>query len=328
MSSLAIGPADILRFALQAERAEETILVTLVGIDGSSPRALGAQMMVTGDGHFCGSFSGGCVEAAIVGEALSVLESNRSRIVRFGAGSPYVDIRLPCGGGIDLLFTPQPDPSLLAALLTSLDARRPAAMAIAPDGLSLADPAEMGPQWRGDAFHIAYLPCLRIIAMGHGDALTATARLAHFFGARTAAFSPSADDVAILAGSGVEALLLTTRSAVPDLAVDPWTAFAFLFHDHDWEELLLPWALTRPHLFVGAIGGERSRRNRLEMLRAQGLDDATLKRLTSPAGLIPATRDPATLALSIVAEIVSKYQDILSRTALTAPERQPMKSLL
>ncbi len=328
MSGLAIGPADILRFALQAEHGEESILVTLVGIDGSSPRALGAQMMVTGDGRFCGSFSGGCVEAAIVGEALSVLEANQSRVVRFGTGSPYVDIRLPCGGGIDLLFTPRPDPGLLAALVASLDARRPAAMQIARDGLSLGDPAEREPQWRGDSFRVAYRPCLRIMVMGHGDALTATARLAHFFGAQTRAFSPSVDDVATLSASGVEASLLTMRSAMPDLVPDPWTAFAFLFHDHDWEEVMLPWALTSPHLFVSAIGGQRSRRDRLEMLRAQGLDDAAIGRLTSPAGLIPATRDPATLALSIVAEIVGTYQEGLSQTALATPGRQPMPSLL
>ena len=86
MTPLATTPADILRFALDAP-AGEAVLVTLVGIAGSSPRALGAQMVVRSDGDYRGSFSGGCIEAAIVGEARSILRAGESRIVRFGAGS-------------------------------------------------------------------------------------------------------------------------------------------------------------------------------------------------------------------------------------------------
>ncbi len=308
MTGLAITPADILRFA-RDHSDPGVVLVTLVGIAGSSPRAIGAQMAVAADGHMLGSFSGGCIEAAIVSEALSVLAAGKGRLVRFGAGSPYIDIRLPCGGGIDLLFTPSPDPLALAGLLRRLDAREPAAMHITGDRVAAIEAGTAAAGWSDDAFCVRYVPRVRIVAMGHGDALVATARLAEYYGAETRAFSPLPGDVTALSAHGIAATRLQSRSAPPALASDRWTAFAFLFHDHEWEEMLLPWALRAPHLFVGAIGGLQSRRQRRDMLRRAGFGDAVVRRFDGPVGLIPATRDPATLALSIVAEIIAGYQD-------------------
>jgi xanthine dehydrogenase accessory factor len=308
MSSLAITPADILRFA--RDRADiGVVLVTLVGIAGSSPRAIGAQMAVASDGSSLGSFSGGCIEAAIVGEALAVLAAGKGRLVRFGAGSPYIDIRLPCGGGIDLLFTPSPDPQALTELLRRLDARTLATMRIAGDRIAAIDPDMAAAGWSDDAFSVPYIPRVRILAMGHGDALVATARLAQYYGAETHAFSPLPEDVTALSAQGIAATRLESLAQPPALASDPWTAFAFLFHDHEWEEMLLPGALRTPHLFVGAIGGLHSRAQRRDMLRRAGFGDAIVQRFGDPVGLIPATRDPATLALSIVAEIIARYQD-------------------
>lgn len=305
MMPLAISPADILHFAHKHAGAG-AVLVTLVGIAGSSPRALGAQMAMTADGDYRGSFSGGCIEAAIVAEARAALDEGKTRLVRFGNGSPYIDIRLPCGGGIDLLFTPHPDAAALSAILATLDKRKPAAMRLSRAGICAADPTTVETGRHGDEFGVIYVPRVRILAMGHGDALTATARLAHFFGAETRAFSSSKDDVTTLSAEGIAATLLDGHS-LPTIEADPWTAFAFLFHDHDWEDMLLPWALRQPHLFVGAIGGRQSRANRIEMLRSHGLQTSKLVRFGMPAGLIPQARDPATLALSIVSEIIGAY---------------------
>lgn len=307
MSSLAITPTDILRFARDRAGAG-VVLVTLVGIVGSSPRAVGAQMAVAADGSAIGSLSGGCIEAAIAAEALSALAANERRLVRFGKGSPYIDIRLPCGGGIDLLFNPRPDRRALTAILARLDAREAATMQIGRDHIAVVAPDARPTGWWHDKFHVAFAPRLRILAMGHGDALVAAARMAHFYGAQTRAFSPSRTDVAALSTLGIDAELLESRTRPPAIERDPWTALAFLFHEHEWEDNLLPWALRGPHFSISAIGGETSRRQRRDMLRSEGFAEAIVEQFDTPAGLIPATRDPAALALSIMAEIVDRYQ--------------------
>ena len=323
MSSLAITPTDILRFAL--DRATTgAVLVTLVGITGSSPRAIGAQMAVAADGSSLGSFSGGCIEAAIVGEALSVLAAGESRLVRFGKGSPYIDIRLPCGGGIDLLFTPRPDQRALAEILGRLEARKPAMMRIAATNIAAANPSGAATGWSNDIFHVGFVPCIRILAMGHGDALLATARLAHYYGAKTHALSPSPDDIAILCTNGIEATLLKNRAREPDLKPDDWTAFALLFHDHEWEETLLPWVLRGPHFSVSAIGGGPSRSGRRAMLLREGFAEAVANQFDRPAGLIPATRDPAALAFSIISEIIDRFQTL---RATVSPAEFPRQTV-
>ena len=321
MSSLAIAPVDILRFALDHSDVG-VALVTLVGITGSSPRAIGAQMAVATDGSSLGSFSGGCIEAAIVGEALSVLAAGESRLVRFGAGSPYIDIRLPCGGGIDLLLTPNPDRRALAEILVQLDARERAAMRIATTHIATGEPGDAPTGWSGDIFHVGFVPRLRIVAMGHGDALLATARLAYFYGAETHALSPSPDDIALLRADGIEATLLKDHVRTPELKPDDWTAFAILFHDHAWEENLLPWVLRGPHFSVSAIGGGPSRISRRAMLLREGFAEAVANQFNRPAGLIPATRDPAALALSIISEIIDRFQTLRATVSLSEfPER-------
>ncbi len=282
-----------------AEDGVDGVLITLTGIEGGSSRGIGAQMAVLADGRSAGSFSGGCVEAAMIAEAQDVLAQGHGRTVRYGIGSPYLDIRLPCGGGIDLLFTPRPDPAVLREVLARLDQRKAAVLRLSEGAALLSDtPGAQG-------FQRAYAPPLRLVALGHGEDLTALVRLSRAFGIRVDAYAPASDRIAA-AEPGVTAL--ASRTALPKLVGDPWTAFVFLFHDHDWEEQLLPHALAQDGFYHGAVGSARTHHARLAGLRTIGVPQASLDMLRGGIGLIPATRDPATLALSILGEVVQDYQ--------------------
>ncbi|VAV87496.1 Xanthine and CO dehydrogenases maturation factor, XdhC/CoxF family, partial [hydrothermal vent metagenome] len=90
----------------KAETGEKAALVTVTKVEGSSIRNPGAHMGVSENGEFVGSLSGGCIEDAVVAEAQDAIKQGKPRSVRFGAGSPYIDIKLPCGGGLDILFFP------------------------------------------------------------------------------------------------------------------------------------------------------------------------------------------------------------------------------
>lgn len=296
---IAATPADALRLiALGSEAGVPGVLVTLVGIEGTSSRAIGTQMAVLADGRHCGSFSGGCVERAVLAEALDVLATGTPRQVRYGVGSPYIDVRLPCGGGIDLLFTPQPDRVAVRAALDRLDRREPARLVL------------------GD--HVQdYAPPLRLIAIGHGENLAALIRLARGYGLPTLALAPAPD-----APADIDAIPLTTRTRLPAIASDRWSAIVFLFHDHDWEEFLLPQALALPAFYHGAIGSRRTHHARVEALRHAGLCAERIDALRGSIGLIPATRSPATLALSILAELVQDYEACAVTPGWTMPAHQ------
>lgn len=80
----------------------------VVNTEGSGPREVGAAMAVSEDGEVAGSVSGGCVEGAVVSEALAILSGEQpSRVVTFGySDDEAFAVGLTCGGIIHLFIQP------------------------------------------------------------------------------------------------------------------------------------------------------------------------------------------------------------------------------
>ena len=301
------GAIDIFRFLTdRADAGERVALVTLTAVDGSSSRAPGTHMAVSESGAFAGSFSGGCVEAAVVAEAQRVIAAGRAETVRFGAGSRYIDIRLPCGGGIDLFILPDPARAVVRAAHESLIRREPAVLALS-EGMASSESASLPAGWDGGRFIVRHEPELRVVIAGHGAEPAALARLVTTYGAQSVVLSPDQALVEAEHSLGRAAHRLAMLGPSKDLRADAWTAVVTLFHDHDWEAALLAQALDSPAFFVGAMGSRRTHADRLEALAALGLAPQDRARVVSPLGLIPAVRDPDTMALSALAQIVAAY---------------------
>jgi xanthine dehydrogenase accessory factor len=82
-------------------------LARVVDLDGSGPRAPGAAMAVNERGEVIGSVSGGCVEGAVVTEALEVLRTGERKVVTFGySDDEAFAVGLTCGGTIHLFLEP------------------------------------------------------------------------------------------------------------------------------------------------------------------------------------------------------------------------------
>lgn len=95
---------DIDRWRLDNKRV---VLARVVDVDGSGPRLPGAAMAVNEDGEVAGSVSGGCVEGAVVTEALQILETGHRGVVTFGfSDDDAFSVGLTCGGTIHLFLEP------------------------------------------------------------------------------------------------------------------------------------------------------------------------------------------------------------------------------
>lgn len=318
----AATPLEILRFVREAgQLGQQVSLVTITGLTGSSSRSIGTLMGVTENGRFAGSLSGGCIEGAVVAEAQQAIRAGRPRQVRYGAGSPYIDIRLPCGGGVDLLFQPNPDPGEIRQAVACLERREPLVLAqgragglcILP-GLAGKVPGWQMPGWQEETFLSWYAPPLGLVVVGHGAESLALLRLGLTHGAEMRLFSPDERIVAVAEMLGADAKTLTVPGLLPNLGADPWSALVFMFHDHAWEPVLLEQALSQPWFFIGAMGSRRTHANRLETLRERGLPEEALARIIGPLGLIPSARDPDTMALSTLAQVVDGYRQALVMT--------------
>ena len=89
------------------QQGKKVALARLVDVEGSGPRAPGAAMAVNEDGEVIGSVSGGCVESAVVTEALDVLATGARRLVSFGySDEDAFAVGLTCGGTVHLFVEP------------------------------------------------------------------------------------------------------------------------------------------------------------------------------------------------------------------------------
>ena len=252
-------PLSVLRFlADEAAAGQRTALIVLTGIEGSAARGVGTLMAVSdrdnAEAAWLGSLSGGCVETSLVGEAQRVIAAGRAEMLRIGAGSPLIDIRLPCGSGMDLLIVPFPDrDSAITEACKALAGRQPATLTFTRDGQVkvINEPAKTG--WQDDLFTLHIVPQLRVLIAGHGEEVTALAALAHAWGAEVVVLSPEQRIVEASAAYG-ETVWLKSPGSNPSLALDRWSALVMLFHDHDWETALLAQAVGQPALFIGAMG--------------------------------------------------------------------------
>ena len=147
--------ADEDHAALYAACEPGTALCTIVGIEGSFSRRVGAQLAIRADGSTVGSLSDGCLEAQL---ATDVSALHSPEVVRYGRGSPKIDFRLPCGGGLDILLDPAPDRNAIHAAVDALEQRDPASLVL-PAASPLA--------------RRTYIPRMQLNVLGEGPELAA-----------------------------------------------------------------------------------------------------------------------------------------------------------
>jgi xanthine/CO dehydrogenase XdhC/CoxF family maturation factor len=82
---------------------KDVALATVVSTWGSSPRPVGSQLAIDGQGNFIGSVSGGCIEGAVVHDALRTLDDGEPRLLSFGVTDEMAwEVGLACGGKVEV----------------------------------------------------------------------------------------------------------------------------------------------------------------------------------------------------------------------------------
>ncbi len=282
-------------------------LVTLVAEDGGAPRPLGSQMAVADNGEYVGMLTGGCAEHAIVSEALAAMEKNRNRTVRYGEGSQFLDIQLPCGNGIDVFFDVTLSDSDLETLSRAERERRSAWLLInvaaGTSSVSLTAPDSSAE----NTFCRAFEPTARLVILGGNFVLASLMRIAREVGFLVVAYSPDHALREMLAQDNLQIEALTHADEISAL-FEPRTGLVSLLHAHDWEAEILAQAIRAPLFYVGALGSRRTHARRLEALSEQGCDAAQVGRIKAPIGLDIGAATPPEIAVSILAELIAAWR--------------------
>jgi len=103
--------------------------------------------------------------------------------------------------------------------------------------------------------------------------------------------------------------------ALPEIGLDTRTALVALTHDPKLDDPALHLAIASPAFYVGALGSRRTHAKRVERLRASGMSDAGIARISAPVGLAIGAVGPVEIALSILAEMTATLRGALTPSA-------------
>ncbi|MEO0697096.1 MAG: XdhC family protein [Pseudomonadota bacterium] len=277
-------------------------LATLIHIDGSSPRPVGSQIGIKDTGDAVGMITGGCAERAIIAEALACLKTGTDKIVRYGSGSPYLDVVLPCGSGIDVLLTTTNCADLIDFATIAEKARRPFWLSLETKTNQLTASYEKPAE---GSFVQEMLPPYRLLVFGEGPNLSSFTRVANAAGFEVLAYSPDTECLDDTQSLGVMSTHITKSTDFAELPIDPWSAVITLFHEHDWETNLLQAALNSKAHYIGALGSRRTHNERLATLSRLPPMNRSPDDIQGPVGLAIGAKNPQEIAVSILAEIIA-----------------------
>ncbi|MCP4781452.1 MAG: XdhC family protein [Hyphomicrobium sp.] len=293
------------------DRGQRTALVTLVGKDGSSPRPIGSQLAVSEQGDAVGYIASDCLGQALIEEAKAVIEKEQNQLVRFGKGSQYIDIKLPCGSGLDIYFDQALGNEQLDEMLYLQRLRLPFVLRTEFQcGRSLVQRTAQRPDNRPRAkqTHICryYYPTPQLLVAGTGPATYYISILARNVGFDAKVITPDTALLMQLHREGLRATGIAKHNDQMVLNLDAFSAAILAFHDHDWELDLLIQILEREVFYVGAVGSARTHRERLSKLEQLGIPESKRARIVGPVGIVRGARSPTEIAISILAEIMAE----------------------
>lgn len=309
----------------------QAALATVVQTWGSAPRPVGSQLAIAGDGEMMGSVSGGCVEGAVVVEALEALGDENCRILEYGvADDDAFAVGLACGGTIRILVEPIGNtgqalaPTVLSELVQARAARRPVALAVDigdfsrrilgyGDAPSLFDADRSGFDESGVTFTAIHNPPLRLAIVGAVHIAQDLSKMARIAGYDVTIIDPRA-----AFGSAARFPDEVLVEEWPDAALgahglDLRTAVVTLTHDPKLDDPALIAALHSPVFYIGALGSTRTHAKRIARLCAEGFGAEELARIDAPIGLDIGAKSPAEIAVAVMAELTERLRRPASR---------------
>jgi len=316
---------NLLQLAAQwHEKGIGAVIATVVETWGSAPRRVGSQLIVSGEGHMEGSVSGGCVEGAVVLEALDSLKDGKTRVLEYGVrDDDAFAVGLACGGKIRVLVEPvgkQMPQNLLQELVD----------AIAKDDSVIYEINiktlqrrlvynEYGDRIRRDrsgfkedglTFLNVYSPRLKLDIVGAVHIAQALVPIAEIAG-----FSPRIIDPRESFANRERFGSTEISNDFPDVALTKAkpnyrTAVILLTHDPKLDDSALHIALQSEAFYIGALGSKKTHQQRKNRLKDAGFTEKQISRIHGPIGLNIGASSPEEIAISILSEVIATLRVI------------------
>jgi xanthine/CO dehydrogenase XdhC/CoxF family maturation factor len=333
----------------------QAALATVVKVRGSSYRSPGARMLITDDGKWIGSISGGCLEGDALRKARHVMQSKTPMTVTYDTreeSNQNLGIGLGCNGVIDVLIEPF-DPSEKIhpiQLFKDLTERsEPVVMGTVFSGpdligektfldergqvFSKLSSASLQEQVEKDLKKIfqtkkseakSFLvdgkiyevfieliqPSISLILFGGGFDARPVSQLAKSLGWEVTVTDECVAHIAPIFFPDADKLSLCDRHFIDrDFHITLYTACVLMSHNYEYDRDVLKKIITTQTPYIGILGPRKRFNKMMEEFQREGinLSNDDLQRIHSPVGLDIGAETPDEIAVSIIAEIQSKF---------------------
>ncbi len=322
---------DIPKIALDwIGMGHKVALATVVETWGSAPRPVGAQLAISDDSQIAGSVSGGCVEAAVVTEAIDALEDGRVRILEYGVSDDQAfAVGLACGGTIRVMVEPigvgdGPTFALLEQLVTARQNRQPVALIV--DTLTwerhLATPTDaqfptQSPPnfasdksgFSGEWFTGIHNPPLRMIVVGAVHIAQSLVPMARMAGYDVILVDPRSAFASENRFPDQDIRHDWSDAALRDIGLDARSCVVTLSHDPKIDDPAIHEALNSDVFYLGCLGSRKTHAKRVDRLHATGFSADQIARIHAPVGLDIGAATPAEIAISVLAQITGRLRN-------------------
>ena len=317
---------------------------------GSAPRDPGATLAVSGAGEVAGSVTGGCVEPAVIREATEVLNGSPGRICRYGLSDDEgFDVGLTCGGSIAVAVYAL-DPALVPPIAEAVATDTSIAMTVRlergavrraaarprrparPRPSSTARRCRCSSSARAASSRLpdgelvfveSYAPRPDMYIFGASDHVTALVTMGKFLGYRVTVCDARATFVTEERFPDADELVIEWPDRFLETA--PVDRAHGDLHDDPRHEVRRAGAdegARRSNAgYIGAIGSEKTRTEREQRLRDEGVGEADLARLHAPIGVQIGARTPEEVAVTIATQIIES--NVVARAKRVASIARP-----
>ena len=295
------------------QAGDTVVIATVVRVQGSAPRPVGARLAVNQRGEMVGSVSGGCVESAVVTAAMDVLEGSNARLEHYGISDEMAwDVGLSCGGVIDVWI--EPLPADLDKARACQQAGKDVWLLTWLDGsgkhLVLAHghwDADGIVDFSGSQVYVErFSPAKQLIIFGAVHTAQPLSRYAQDIGFEVTIVDARKALATKERFPNVERMLtMWPEDAYQQLTITPSTWIAILSHDPKFDEPAIIGALATSAAYIGTVGSRKTNADRRERLREAGVSDEQIARLHGPIGLNIGGKTPEEMAISILGEMIA-----------------------
>ena len=296
-------------------------LATVVETWGSAPRGAGSQLAISGSGEMMGSVSGGCVEGAVVAEALEALAEGKPRLLTYGVSDDTAfAVGLACGGTIRVLVEPVGavmPVAMLEAVVAARAGRKPVAYLAELDGPGrrVSDGAGLEARFRSDKsgvdegwLAVIHNPPLRLVVVGAVHIAQPLCQIARLAGYDPVLVDPREAFGAAARFPGEAILSDWPDEALAAFGLDARTAVVTLTHDPKLDDPAIKVALASEVFYLGCLGSKKTHAGRVARLQAAGFTAEQIGRIHAPVGLDIGAKSPAEIAVSIMAQITARLR--------------------